>query len=96
MQELLKTSRLVVLTGPGGSGKTRLAVEASRERIDSYRDGVWFVELGLVSEPSPLIDSIADGLGADMGLDRSPTDILKNFLADRHLLLLLDNFEHLL
>lgn len=93
---LLKSSRLVVLTGPGGSGKTRLALEVGRELVDAYRDGVWFVELGSISDPTLVAGSIAEDLDANVGPERAPEETVRRFLVDKHLLLILDNLEHLL
>jgi predicted ATPase/DNA-binding CsgD family transcriptional regulator len=96
VKRLLKTSRLVTLTGPGGSGKTRLALEVGRELLGAYQDGIWFVELGAISDPSLVADSIAEDVKAGTGAERSPQGILRRFLAEKHLLLILDNMEHLL
>jgi predicted ATPase/class 3 adenylate cyclase len=93
---LLHTSRLVTITGPGGIGKTSLAIELARGREDEFPDGAWFVPLDVVSEPDQVPAAIAravriyDGPGAPI-LER-----LARNLADRRMLLVLDNFEHLL
>lgn len=96
IKQLLKTSRLVVLTGPGGSGKTRLAIEVASSLIDAFRDGICFVELGSTLDPSLMAETMAQSLGLRMGAEGSPKRILKDFLGSKHLLLLLDNLEHLL
>ncbi|MEP6476399.1 MAG: tetratricopeptide repeat protein [Actinomycetota bacterium] len=80
-------TRLVTLVGPGGIGKTRLALEIGRELLDSFIDGVWFVDLGAVTDPEWFEMSVAAAVGA--------TDELVAQLRDRHSLLILDNFEQL-
>jgi predicted ATPase/class 3 adenylate cyclase len=80
--------RSVTLTGAGGSGKTRLAVEAAWEVLAEFAHGVWWVGLAPLREPELVLASIAQTLGA--------TDEVAKHLGDDHVLLLLDNFEHLL
>ena len=80
-------ARLVTLTGPGGSGKTRLAIEAATETIGDYPDGVFWVGLAGLRDPTLVLDTIADVLGAKGSLVEQ--------IGSRRLLLLLDNFEHL-
>lgn len=93
---LLETNRLVTLTGPGGIGKTSLAAELGREWQDRVPDGVWFVGLEAMSDPTMLRAQIARSLGLFDGPDRPAAAGLQPFLADRSALLLLDNFEHVL
>jgi predicted ATPase/DNA-binding CsgD family transcriptional regulator len=88
--------RLLTLTGPGGVGKTRLAIRAAEELADSFADGVAFVALAGVREPALLLPAIYHALGgcearADFCLER-----LRHLLQERAILVLLDNFEHLL
>jgi predicted ATPase len=85
---LIRRQRLLTLTGPGGSGKTRLALQLAAEVADEYRDGVWWVALAAISDPSLVLPTIAQALGA--GGD------LAEFLAGRQILLLLDNIEQVL
>lgn len=80
--------RLLTLTGPGGTGKTRLALEAAAELQEEFHDGVWWVSLARVREPGHVAAAIAETLGTGEELERS--------LARRQALLLLDNFEHVL
>jgi predicted ATPase len=88
--------RLLTLTGPGGVGKTRLALEAARDLLPDFADGVCFVPLAAISEPDFVLPAIVQALGLrEMGV-RSPLEELQAALADRSLLLLLDNFEHVL
>jgi predicted ATPase/class 3 adenylate cyclase len=81
-------TRLLTLTGPGGTGKTRLALQVGAELVGTLRDGVFWVPLAGLSDPELLQSELAQVLGAP--------DDLAGFLRDRELLVLLDNFEHLL
>jgi DNA-binding SARP family transcriptional activator len=92
---LLEQTRLLTLTGAGGSGKTRLALRAARQCRDGYPDGVWLVELAPLSDPALVASATVGALGirAQAG---SLVDALKRSLRDSHLLVLLDNCEHLL
>jgi predicted ATPase len=85
---LLDLHRIVTLTGPGGSGKTRLALQAAAESVEQYGDGVWFVSLGAVRDPRLIESTIARVVGGP--------DDLHEFLAGKRTLLVLDNLEHLL
>jgi predicted ATPase/class 3 adenylate cyclase len=85
---LLRSSRVLTLTGPGGSGKTRLALQTAAEAADDFPAGVWWVPLSTLRDPSLVRDSIAQVLGSKNGL--------ADHIADKELLLLLDNLEHLL
>jgi predicted ATPase/DNA-binding CsgD family transcriptional regulator len=96
IKQLLKSNRLVVLTGTGGSGKTRLALQVAAELSDNYHDGAWLVELAPLSDPNLVTQTIAQVLKVPLGIDASPGETLKRFLARKQMLLLLDNFEHLL
>jgi predicted ATPase/class 3 adenylate cyclase len=84
---LLDLHRIVTLTGPGGSGKTRLALQAAAESVEQYGDGVWFVSLAAVRDPQLIEPTIARVVG---GPD------LREFLAGKRTLLVLDNLEQLL
>ena len=85
---------LVTLTGAGGSGKTRLAVEVARTLVDDFEDGVFLVLLAPLTDWSAVIPAIAQALGIrDFG-DRPLLEILTNVLKHKHMLLVLDNFEH--
>ena len=87
--------RLVTLLGPGGSGKTTLALQVAHVRAGDFRDGVWWVELDALEEPSLVPLTLARALGIREQARRPPTDILADHLADAELLLVLDNCEHL-
>ncbi len=96
IKDLLEKHRLVVLTGAGGSGKTRLALKVGEELIDEYSDGVWLVELANIRDPSLILWAIANALKLTERADTALDDILKHFLSQKHILLLIDNLEHLL
>ncbi len=93
--EMLERHRLVTLTGPGGTGKTRLAVEVAGRLLHRFDDGVYLVELAAVSDPAQVTSAVAQTLGIQEGPGRSITDALTDWLADRQVLLVLDNFEQL-
>jgi predicted ATPase len=85
---LLGSRRIVTLTGPGGGGKTRLALQAAAESVEQFGDGVWFIPLASVRDPSLIEPTIAQVLGGP--------DDLYEFLAGKRTLLVLDNLEQLL
>lgn len=90
------TVRLVPVTGPGGSGKSRLAIEAAGQLEDVFVDGVAFVDLAPVADPALVISAIARALGVHDSGRQSLLESLRLWLAERRALLVLDNFEHLL
>jgi predicted ATPase/DNA-binding CsgD family transcriptional regulator len=96
IKQNLKSSRLMVLTGPGGTGKTRLALQVAGELRGSYRDGVWWVELAPLRDPGLVGNAIAQALKLNASSEAPLTELLKRRLAHMNALLLLDNFEHLL
>jgi predicted ATPase/DNA-binding SARP family transcriptional activator len=93
---LLDASRLVTLVGPGGVGKTRLALRLANELIGRFPDGVRVVELASVREESAVPAAVAAALDVQQGPDRSVEDAIVELLASSRLLLLLDNCEHVL
>jgi predicted ATPase/class 3 adenylate cyclase len=93
---LLDASRLVTITGPGGIGKTSLAIELARTHKDAFPDGAWFVPLDVVAEPDLVPAAIARALGIYDGPGSPVMERLQRTLAERQMLLVLDNFEHLL
>jgi predicted ATPase/class 3 adenylate cyclase len=88
--------RLLTLTGPGGTGKTRLALQAAAEASESYPDGVYWVPLAPLREPTLFISELAQALAVKEEPDGELQDTLDAFLAGKRLLLVLDNAEHLL
>ena len=96
VRELLKGSGLLTLTGPGGSGKTRLALQAARELLGDYPDGVFFVELAPITDPRLVPSAVADSVGARAEGARPVLDTLRDHVRDRELLLVVDNFEQVI
>jgi len=92
----LAMTRLLTLTGAGGSGKTRLALEVARDLIEAYPDGVWLVELAPLSEEALVPKVVAEALRVPERPQEPLSDTLAEVLRDRQLLLVLDNCEHLL
>lgn len=94
LPELLSRSRLVTLVGPGGSGKTRLALAAARDVAIEFRDGAWFVPLAGLTDPARIPDAVAEALALS-DPDRSPRRLVTAWFAPRKALLVVDNCEHL-
>jgi predicted ATPase/class 3 adenylate cyclase/DNA-binding CsgD family transcriptional regulator len=93
---LLAENRLVTLTGAGGVGKTRLAVEVAAAVAESYGDGTWYVDLAPLTDPELLPITVARTLGLPDQPGRAPQTALLQFVGNRHMLVVLDNCEHLL
>jgi predicted ATPase/class 3 adenylate cyclase len=91
--DLLDRAHLVTLTGPGGTGKTRLALQVAAERLTRYADGAFFVELAPITDADLVPSAIASALGVKESGDLPLLDALKQDLRDRERLLVLDNFE---
>ena len=87
--------RLLTVVGPGGMGKSRLAIQAAEEQLSAFNDGVWFVPLAPLDSADLLSSAIMDALGTPLQGATEPNVQLLNYLRERHLLLILDNFEHL-
>ena len=88
--------RLLTLTGPGGTGKSRLALQAAAELLEEFEDGVFFVALATITDPALVSSAIAGPLGVEESADQSLMESLKSYLHHKHLLLILDNFEQVL
>ena len=88
--------RLLTLVGPGGIGKTRLALEVAHQLLDAFTDGVFFVDLTSIAEPELVAPTIAQALDVRETGGRPLLESLQSFLRDRHLLLVLDNFEQII
>jgi class 3 adenylate cyclase len=89
-------SRLVTLTGSGGTGKTRLSLQVAADLLDAFRDGAWLVELAPLSEPNLVPQTAATALGVREEPGRAIAQTLIDYLRDKTLLLVLDNCEHVL
>jgi predicted ATPase/class 3 adenylate cyclase len=85
--------RLLNLIGPGGTGKTRLGLQVASDMLDEFESGIYFVGLTSISVPALVAATIAQTLGLNEGRGQPMVESLKDFLRDKHLLLLLDNFE---
>lgn len=88
-------TRLLTLTGTGGTGKTRLAIEAARELASDFPHGLFLVELAPVADPGLVATAIVQTLGLPEFGSKTPLETLEHYLSERAVLLLLDNFEHL-
>jgi predicted ATPase/DNA-binding SARP family transcriptional activator/DNA-binding CsgD family transcriptional regulator len=95
VKRTLSMTRLLTLTGAGGSGKTRLALEVARDLIGAYPDGVWLVELAPLSEPGLVAQEAAGALGLTERPGEPLTDTLVESVGNKEVLLLVDNCEHL-
>jgi predicted ATPase/class 3 adenylate cyclase/DNA-binding CsgD family transcriptional regulator len=96
LQELLAENRLVTLTGAGGVGKTRLAIQIAAKLAGEFDDGVHYVDLAPITDPELLPVTVARALGLPDQPGRSTMDTLLRFVRDRQMLVVLDNCEHLL
>jgi predicted ATPase len=96
LRQRMPTSRLVTLTGPGGTGKTRVALEAATFMLDAYPDGVFFISLASVTDPELVMATIASALAMTDDGRRTPLEALRNLLRRRRVLLILDNFEQVI
>ncbi len=94
-RRLLGQTRLLTLTGMGGEGKSRLALQVAAEAVDAYADGVWLVELASLSDPDLVPQAVAAALGIREEPDKRLVETLTDALRPKSLLLLLDNCEHL-
>jgi predicted ATPase/class 3 adenylate cyclase len=93
---LLEENRLVTMTGPGGTGKTRLSLQVAANAAERYPDGIFFVALETVREPPLVMSRIAAAIGLAESGARSLDEVVREWLAGKHVLLVLDNFEQVL
>ena len=99
VEEIMHTvgnNRLVTLTGPGGVGKTRLAIQSSNQMLNNFKNGVWWVELAPLKDDALIPQAVAYALGVIESPAQPLMESLKTFLRERQLLLVLDNCEHLI
>ena len=92
----LNSHRLLTLTGSGGVGKTRLAIEAGATVLDNYPDGVWLAELAPLSDAQLVTSIIGDVLGVSLSVPTAAIETLTSALKDKQLLLIIDNCEHVI
>jgi predicted ATPase len=88
--------RLLTLTGPGGTGKTRLSLQVAARVLEAFPDGAWLVELAPLADPALVAQSLAGTLGVREQPERALFEVLADYLRAKHLLLILDNCEHLI
>jgi predicted ATPase/DNA-binding CsgD family transcriptional regulator len=88
--------RLITILGPGGMGKTRLSIEVGRKLVGHFMDGVYFVPLAAVTSAEQIVTTIAEIIGFNFHSDKQPKQQLLEHLQKQHILLIIDNFEHLL
>jgi len=96
IRRLLDETRLLTLTGAGGIGKTRLALRVASELQDDFEDSIFFVSLAPISSGKHIVQAIAEAIGFPLSTEVAPIDQLLSHLRRRQLLLVMDNFEHLL
>ena len=95
-QLLSREARLVTITGPGGVGKTSLALHVAQAVQDVFADGVFFISLASINDPTLILPTIAHTLSLPESPNRLLFDSLKDYLRDRQMLLVLDNFEQII
>ena len=93
---LLDETRLVTLTGAGGCGKSRLALQSAADSLDAYPDGAWWVELAPLADPSRVAHSVMEAINLQEDPTRDPLDRLTSYLGDQRVLIALDNCEHVI
>jgi class 3 adenylate cyclase len=96
VEELLGAHHLVTLTGAGGSGKTRLALQVAADLIDRFEEGVWLVDLAIVTDPTTVVRAVAAAVGAVESAGRPLAESIVDYLRGKKVLLILDNCEHVI
>jgi predicted ATPase/class 3 adenylate cyclase len=96
VKRLLASTRLLTLTGSGGTGKTRLSLQVGAELLDQFHDGVWFVEFGMIEDGALVAETVAAALDMRQEPERSLVTTLGSFFRNRTVLLILDNCEHVI
>jgi predicted ATPase/DNA-binding SARP family transcriptional activator len=96
IKQTLAQDRLLTLIGPGGTGKTRLALQAATDLANAFRNGVFLVALAPISSPDFIVQTVAEAIGFPLSTHEDPKTQLLRHLRHRHYLLMMDNFEHLL
>ncbi len=94
--KLLNETHLLTLTGPGGTGKTRLAIEAAKRLLGLFQNGILFVNLAPINQPNLIPSVIASSLGLNVSANQAIVNGIKEYLSDKEILLILDNFEHII
>ncbi len=96
LDKLIRAARLVTITGVGGAGKTRLALQAAAQFAQEFRDGIWFVELAAITDPTLVTSATATALGVPEQAGRPLQDSMLDHLSDRKALIIMDNCEHVI
>ena len=95
LKQELEAHRLVTLTGSGGTGKTRLSLQVAADLLDHFDHGVWFIELAPLTDPDLIPQTILSAIGISEQPNKTPLEILKEYLHEKKALIVLDNCEHL-
>jgi predicted ATPase len=96
VRQILESHRLVTLTGPGGTGKTRLSIQVAADSLETFTHGVWFIELAPLTDPDLIPQTILSTIGISEQSGKAPLELLKEYLHNKNTLMVLDNCEHLI